>query len=171
MKVGLPHLYKTRNRVLKRVHRGALAIALALACGAAQAVSSGGSGDGGIQDGKVNYHTIEPAFVVNIIDGNLLRFMQVAVDIVSMDSEAIAAIEDHRAPIRHELLMLFAHRHISEVLGPQQRQQLRRQALERIQATLAEYADIPSNAKQQDAEGNNYPTGVQDVLFTNFVIQ
>ena len=133
--------------------------------------SGGGGGSASITDGKANYFTLEPAFVVNILDGQNMRFMQLALDLMSMDSKAIEAVQDHRAPIRHELLMLFTHRKISEVIGLQQREKLRKEALELIQVTLAKYADIDSNGKAETEDGHKYPTGIQEVLFTNFVIQ
>ncbi len=133
--------------------------------------ASGGGGGAAIADGKANYLTLEPAFVVNIIDGNRMRFMQLAIDLMSMDSHAIQAVQDHRAPIRHELLMLFAHRDISEVMGLKQREKLRQDALEKIQETLLKYADIDSTGTAETEDGHKYPTGVQEVLFTNFVIQ
>jgi len=124
-----------------------------------------------ITNGKANYFTLEPAFVVNIIDGSSMRFMQLAIDLMSMDSLAIQAVQDHRAPIRHELLMMFAHRDIAEVMGLKQREKLRQEALEKIQETLAKYAEIDSSGTAETEEGLKYPTGVQEVLFTNFVIQ
>ena len=133
--------------------------------------SGGGGGGAAIADGKANYFTLEPAFVVNIIDGNSMRFMQLAVDLMSMDSHAIQAVQDHRAPIRHELLMMFAHRDISDVLGLKQREKLRQEALEKIQETLAKYAEIDSSGTAETEDGHKYPTGIQEVLFTNFVIQ
>ena len=133
--------------------------------------AAGGGSAPAITDGKANYYTLQPAFVVNIIDGNGMRFMQLAVDLMSMDSKAIQAVQDHRAPIRHELLMMLAHRDISEVIGLKQREKLRQEALEKIQATLAKYADIDSSGSAETEEGKKYPTGIQEVLFTNFVIQ
>ncbi len=130
-----------------------------------------GGGGATITDGKANYLSLEPAFVVNIIDGNRMRFMQLAIDLMSMDSHAIQAVQDHRAPIRHELLMLFAHRDIAAVMGLKQREKLRQDALEKIQETLLKYADIDSHGTAKTEDGHKYPTGVQEVLFTNFVIQ
>ena len=147
-----------------------LALALMLISSTSFA-SGGGGGSAAITDGKANYFTLEPAFVVNIMDGRNMRFMQLAMDLMSMDSEAIQAIQDHRAPIRHELLMMLAHRDISEVMGLQQREKLRKEALELIQATLAKYADIDSNGKAETEDGHKYKAGIQEVLFTNFVIQ
>ena len=133
--------------------------------------SGGGGGDAGITDGHANYFSLEPAFVVNILDGRNMRFMQLQLDLMSMDSHAIEAVQDHRAPIRHELLMLFTHRDISEVIGLQQREKLRQEALKRIQMTLVKYADIDSNGNAETEDGHKYKTGIQEVLFTNFVIQ
>ncbi len=148
----------------------ALILTLSLVSSASYA-SGGGGGGADISDGKANYFTLEPAFVVNILDGQNMRFMQLALDLMSMDSKAIEAVQDHRAPIRHELLMLFTHRNMSEVIGLQQREKLRKEALELIQATLTKYADINSNGKAETEDGHKYKTGIQEVLFTNFVIQ
>lgn len=167
MKFLRPSRRRTGNAVLNFQIR-ILLFFLLLASSTAHAV---GGGAATIEDGKINYFTIEPAFVVNVVDGRKLRFLQVAVDIVSMDSDTIEAVQDHRAPIRHELLMLFAHRELSEVLGLQQREELRQAALQRIQEALLKYADIKPGATAKDKDGHQYPTGVQDVLFTSFVIQ
>ena len=133
--------------------------------------AAGGGGGPTFTNGQPNYFTMKPVFVVNILDGDDLRFMQIAIDLMSMDVAAINAVQQHEAPIRHELLMLFAHRDITEVIGAQQREQLRQQALSRIQETLKKYADIDSVSKDKTEEGAEYPTGIQEVLFTNYVIQ
>ena len=148
-----------------------LILALMLISTASYASGGGGGGGAGITDGKANYFTLEPAFVVNIMDGRNMRFMQLAIDLMSMDSHAIQAIQDHRAPIRHELLMMLAHRDISEVMGLQQREKLRQEALDKIQSTLVKYAHIDSGATAETEDGHKYKTGIQEVLFTNFVIQ
>ncbi len=169
MKLFNPSTQQSSSRRLLINIRNILFIALALS--SVNVIAGGGGGGPSITDGAANYYTIEPAIVVNILDGNDLRFMQIAIDVMSMDSEAINAMQDHQAPIRHELIMLFAHRDISEVLGLQQREQLRQEALSRIQEALVKYADIESSAKGETEEGKKYPLGIQEVLFTNFVIQ
>jgi len=133
--------------------------------------AAGGGGGPVIADGKANYLTLEPAFVVNVMDGKKMRFMQLSLDLMSMDSHAIQAVQDHRAPIRHELLMLFTHRDISDIIGLPQREKLRQDALERIQTALLKYASIDSTSKAKTEDGHEYTTGIQEVLFTNFVIQ
>lgn len=149
---------------------GALLLALLLAGGTAHGAAGGGGGKG-IVDGQTNYFSIEPAFVVNVLDGRRLRFLQVGLDIVSQDSATIEAIQTHSAPIRHELLMLFTHQDVTDIQGRAPREALRQAALERIQATLLKYANIEPKSSATDKAGNSYPRGVQDVLFTSFVIQ
>lgn len=159
-----------KSPLFQRISK-ALLLTLTLIISTSSYASGGGGSSTAIVDGKANYFTLEPAFVVNVLDGRNMRFMQLEMDLMSMDSKAIEAIQDHRAPIRHELLMMFAHRHLSDVLGLQQREKLRQQALEKIQMTLSKYADIDSNGKAETEDGKKYKTGIQEVLFTNFVIQ
>jgi len=152
-------------------HKISIALALVFTLSSPTIHASGGGSSSGITDGQANYFTLEPAFVANIIDGRKLRYMQVGLDLMSMDSHAIQAVQDHHAPIRHELLMLFTHLEISDVMGMQQREHLRQEALKRIQDTLLKYAGINSKDKVATDDGKKYRTGIQEVLFTSFVIQ
>ncbi|MDZ4262661.1 MAG: flagellar basal body-associated FliL family protein [Pseudomonadota bacterium] len=138
------------------------------------AVASGGGGGGaasGATTGKVNYLPLEPAFVVNIQDNQSLRFMQLSLNVMTMDAEVVAAVNKHMAPIRHALLMLFSSRNINEVLTTQARENLRQEALVKVQGVLEHYAHISVGSKVKDAEGKEFPSSVQEVLFTSFVIQ
>jgi flagellar FliL protein len=158
-----------------RRHKTRLALLLlaALCSGNLSANSGGGEGggSGGGTTGKVNYLPLEPAFVVNIQDNNSLRFMQVGIDLMTMDAEVVAAVQKHIAPIRHELLMLFSSRDISEVLTTEAREKLRQEALTKIQGVLEHYADISASKKVKGEDGKEFPSSVQEVLFTSFVIQ
>ena len=156
-----------RHLLCHRFRMTAFVLLTLTSIGAHAAGSSGPT----FTNGKPNYFSMNPVFTVNILDGDDMRFMQIAIDLMSMDIEAINATQEHEAPIRHELLMLFAHRDITEVVGVQQREKLRQEALTRIQETLKKYAGIDSVGKDKTEEGQEYPTGIQEVLFTNYVIQ
>ena len=168
--LNYPNMQQSCCKQVFHVIRSWLFIILALT-GVGAYASGGESGGAAIIDGQTNYYSLEPTFVVNVLDGTNLRFMQISIDVMSMDSKAIEAIQDHHAPIRHELLMLFAYRDLSEVMGIQNREQLRQEALKRIQDTLLKYAHINSDAKGETEDGKKYPLGIQEVLFTSFVIQ
>ncbi len=135
--------------------------------------SAGGGGGGGASytSGKANYFEIPAPFTVNILDKKRMRFMQISINLMSMDADAIAAVQAHMAPIRHELLMLFTHRDISEVMGIQAREALRTDALQKVQEVLLNLAKVDSAGEETTEEGTKYLTGIQELLFTNFVIQ
>ncbi len=133
--------------------------------------AAGGGGASAATTGKVNYFPIEPAFVVNIQDNRSIRFMQIGVNLMTMDAEVVTAVQKHMAPIRHELIMLFSSRELSEVMSPPAREVLRQEALLKIQEVLGKYADISISKKAKDPEGKEHPSSVQEVLFTSFVIQ
>ena len=56
-------------------------------------------------------------------------------------------------------------------MGIQAREGLRQEALQKVQAVLMKHAEIDSAGKNTTEEGTEYPTGVQELLFTSFVIQ
>ena len=146
---------------------------LAALCASNTYASEGGEGGGSNSavTGKVNYFPIAPVFVVNIRDKNTLRFMQVGVDLMTMDADVVSAVQKNIAPIRHELLMLFSSRDIDEVLGTQAREKLRQEALVKVQEVLEHYADISTTKKVKGEDGKEVPSSVQQVLFTSFVVQ
>lgn len=164
---------RTTIRHPRHTTRLALLLLTALASGASFASGGGGEGGGGggVATGKVNYFPIDPAFVVNIQDNNSLRFMQIGLNLMTMDAEVVEAVKKHMAPIRHELVMLFSSRDINEVLTAQAREKLRQEALVKIQGVLEHYADIPVTKKVKSEDGKEHPSSVQEVLFTSFVIQ
>ena len=147
--------YHSNNHIIKFC-LSQLLLFLILLSPTAHAASEEGGGKS-IENGKTNYVALEPAFVVNVLDGTNIRFMQVQLDVVSEDSAAIEALQDHHAPIRNNLLLLLADRDISEVLGLQQREKLRRAALKEIQQTLLKYADIKSDGSAKDGDATNIP--------------
>lgn len=155
---------------LRHASRLALLLLAAL-CASSAFAAGGGGGTSAAATGKINYFPLDPAFVVNIQDNRSLRFMQVSLNLMTMDAEVVAAVQKHMAPIRHELLMLFSSRTIDEVLTAQAREKLRQDALGKIQGVLEHYAQIPVSKKVKDAEGKEHPSSVQEVLFTSFVIQ
>lgn len=131
----------------------------------------GGGGSGSATTGQVNYFPMEPAFVVNVRDNNYMRFMQVGINLMTMDAEVVAAVQKHMAPIRHELVMLFSSRDINEVRAIETREKMRQEALAKIQSVLEHYAGISPSKKVAGADGKEVPSSVQEVLFTSFVIQ
>lgn len=133
--------------------------------------AAGGGGGPKFVDGKINYFAIDPPFVVNLRDGDRLRFMQASIQIMTYDSHVIEAVKQHSAPLRHNLLMLLSDQSVSTMYNAQQREQVRIDALAEVQRILKEYAGISLDHHVTSEDGKSHPSSVQELYFTNLVIQ
>lgn len=102
------------------------------------------------------YKSIEPAFVVNIDDAGMMRFLQIQVELMAHDPVLIEGIDKVLPRIRGDLLMLFSAVQMDTVRSPEGREKLRRQALEVVNKALV------------DETGKG---GVEAIYFTRLVIQ
>ncbi|MBB5016722.1 flagellar basal body-associated FliL family protein [Rehaibacterium terrae] len=102
------------------------------------------------------YHALEPAFVVNLADRDLDRYLQVEVQVMTRDASVIPALEAHMPLIRNRLLLLFGQQHADQLRSREDKERLQEEALAELQAILAEVAGKP---------------GIEAVYFTNFVTQ
>jgi flagellar FliL protein len=102
------------------------------------------------------YLQMDPAFVVNFQDENALRFLQVGVNVMSHDPEAIAAAKEADPEIRNALLMLFSAQDVKSLSDVKGKQKLQAAALAEIQRVLKEKIGRP---------------GVDAVYFTSFIMQ
>nr|WP_281379698.1 flagellar basal body-associated FliL family protein [Rehaibacterium terrae] len=99
---------------------------------------------------------MEPAFVVNLADRDLDRYLQVEVQVMTRDASVIPALEAHMPLIRNRLLLLFGQQHADQLRSREDKERLQEEALAELQAILAEVAGKP---------------GIEAVYFTNFVTQ
>ncbi len=133
------------------------------------AISS--SNSEGFTKGKPNYFDIEQPFVVNITDGARLRFLQISINLMTLEPKVVDAVHTHLAPIKHELIMLFAEQRYHEVVAKGAKEKLRQKALASVQHVLEEYAYIDPAREHSTGEGHIYNSSVQDLFFTSFIIQ
>jgi len=102
------------------------------------------------------YLQLDPAFVVNFQDAEALRFLQIGVNVMSHDPEAIAAAKEADPEIRNALLMLFSAQDVKSLSDVKGKQKLQAAALAEIQRVLKEKIGRP---------------GVDAVYFTSFIMQ
>jgi len=102
------------------------------------------------------YLQLDPAFVVNFQDETALRFLQVGVNVMSHDPEAIVAAKEADPEIRNALLMLFSAQDVKSLSDVKGKQKLQAAALAEIQRVLKEKIGRP---------------GVDAVYFTSFIMQ
>jgi len=102
------------------------------------------------------YVELGDVFVVNFIENNQLRYLQVKVDAMTRDPEAAEQVKTHMPLIRNNLVMLFSsldYQTISTIAG---KQKIRDEALAEVQNVM----------KQETGK-----TGVEAIYFTSFVMQ
>jgi len=102
------------------------------------------------------YYEIDPAFVVNIDHGQRSRFLQVKIEMMSRDQEALDAVARHLPRIRNRLLLLLSEVDADKVGSRTGREALQEEARKQIMAVLEE---------------ENEPAEIEEVFFTNFVMQ
>jgi len=111
------------------------------------------SGGGG---GSSPFIPLNPPIVVNIMDGQRIRHMQVIIEIKLVDPANSGKIDLHKGPIRHELILLLSSQDAGTISSALGKEQLRKDALEAIQKVMMELEEDPI---------------VESLYFTNFIIQ
>lgn len=106
---------------------------------------------------KALYLPIAEKFVINVQDGQRMRFMQVKVQAMTRDERVAAAIEANMPALSHAMIMLLSSQDAATMRNTQGREQVRMQALSELQQVLGEVAGISE--------------GLEAVYFTDFVIQ
>lgn len=113
-------------------------------------------GKAGKKKAPALYKSLDPAFVVNLADRKVMRFLQVEVEVMSRDPKVLAAMDTHMPVIRNQLILLFGSRSSRDIADRQGKEALQREALGEIRAVLAEAGA---------------PDGVEDLFFTSLIVQ
>lgn len=103
------------------------------------------------------YVSFDPPFVVNFESGGLVRFLQVAIQVMTRNPHTAEALKLHDPVIRNDLLLLLGNQKYETVSTREGKEQLQHQALEAIRHIV--------KANGGEAES------VDSVLFTSFVMQ
>jgi flagellar protein FliL len=101
--------------------------------------------------------TMDPPFVVNFGPGSSVRFLQIAVQLMTRDPHMVEFLEHNNPIIRNDLLLLFGNKQVEEVSSNEGKEALRAAALEAVRKIVS-------------AEGQK-PEGLEAVYFTSFVMQ
>ena len=114
------------------------------------------SGEGGSQP-AVNYVELSPSFVVNVGGpAQRLRYLKAEVTLKVDTQEDVKAVEHHQPAIRNALVFLFSDVSLDQVSTPQGQDELRQEALKKVQTLIKE------------EEGKEMVT---NLLFTSFIVQ
>ena len=105
----------------------------------------------------LQFHPMDPAFVVNFPAASGARFLQLEVRIGSRVPEIIALLNANDPVIRNDLLLLFGAQQFAALSSREGKEKLRADTLEAVRKVVK-------------AEGGE-PEGVEAVFFTSFVMQ
>jgi len=103
------------------------------------------------------YLALDPAFVVNFQADQLVRFLQVSVEVMSRDPKTLDLLKSNDPVVRNDLLILLGNQKYSAVSTPAGKEQLRAEALAAIRKDLAQAGGDPNK--------------LEAVYFTSFVMQ
>lgn len=101
------------------------------------------------------YYAIDPPLVVNFEDGSVVRFLQITMEIMASNQNAIDSVQKNIPLIRNNLLLLMSNRDYQSMMSREGKEKLRQEAL----------AEIRSVQKKHGGPD------IEDVLFTSFVVQ
>jgi flagellar FliL protein len=102
------------------------------------------------------YYAFDPPFIVNFDDNQAVRFLQLQMQVLAREQPVLDAVKLHEPVIRNNLLMLMNGRDYKALMNRDGKEQLRQECLKEIQRILTKETGKP---------------GVEDVLFTSFVVQ
>lgn len=105
----------------------------------------------------LQFHPMDPAFVVNFPAGAGARFLQLEVRIGSRELETIALLKTNDPVVRNDLLMLYGAQEFAGLSSREGKEKLRTDTLEVVRKVVK-------------AEGGK-PESVEAVFFTSFVMQ
>jgi len=102
------------------------------------------------------YYPLKPEYIVNIDARGRRRYLRLDLTLMVRDEDVIAAIETHRASVDNIVNLIAGGQIFEEVQTPEGKEFLRLQLLEDMQKLFETELGKP---------------GVEQVLFTNFVMQ
>ncbi len=103
------------------------------------------------------YIELDPPFVVNFEARGVMRFLQVAIQVMTRDPLTADLIKAHDAVIRNDLLMLLSGQSYEVLSTREGKEQLRTEALQVV-------------IKAIEAEGGD-GSRIEQLYFTSFVMQ
>jgi len=124
---------------------------------AQDAETQASEGAGAIPTKPPIYQSLQPPLVVNFKDAyGDPHFMQVTMEVMGRDQNAVNAVREHAPAIRNALILMFGQAKYEEVITREGKEKMLEDARNEIQTVLTEQIGEP---------------GIEEVYFTALVIQ
>lgn len=105
---------------------------------------------------KPMYHSLDPSFVVNLLNERTTKFLQVDVQVMTRKDNVIERLETYDVRVRHELIMMFSNLKKEQINSLEGRKEIQQEVMKTINGVL---------------EAETGRGGVDAVYFTKFVMQ
>lgn len=102
------------------------------------------------------YFPIKPAFVVNFPSRGKQRYLQVDITVMTRDPDIFTAMQTHMPLVKNRLVMLLSGQVYEELQTDEGKELLRQKAMQALDEVMQQELGKP---------------GVEEILFTNFVMQ
>lgn len=102
------------------------------------------------------YLALDPPLIVNFPDTDAVRFLQVTITVMAREQPALDAVTKFNPVIRNNLITLMSGRDSQSMMTREGKEKLRQESLKEVQAILKKETGKP---------------GIEDLLFTSFVVQ
>lgn len=102
------------------------------------------------------YFAFDKPITVNFETESGLRFLQVELEVMTYDPLVPDQIKTHMPVIRNELIMIFSSQDYGDLISQEGKEKIRSTVLNKLKEIMADRAGKP---------------GIEEVYFTNFVIQ
>ncbi|MFT7561679.1 MAG: flagellar FliL protein [Flavobacteriales bacterium] len=102
------------------------------------------------------YYPLKPAYIINIDGRGRKRYLRLDISLLTRDVDMISVIDIHRASIDNTVNLVSSGQIYEDIQTPEGKEFLRLQLLQELQVVFEKEAGKP---------------GIEQVLFTNFVIQ
>ncbi len=105
---------------------------------------------------KPKYYSLDPSFVVNLLNERTTKFLQVDVQVMTRKDNVLERLETYDVRIRHELIMMFSNLKKEQINSIEGRKEIQQKVLDTINDVL---------------EAESGRRGIEAVYFTKFVMQ
>ncbi len=102
------------------------------------------------------YFSFADPFTVNFETDRGLRFLQLSIELMSYQQEAIDAVQVHLPVIKNNLILMLSSQSYGTLITIEGKEEIRKMAISEIQAILTKY---------------EVEAAIEEVYFTNFVMQ
>jgi len=103
------------------------------------------------------YLALDPPFVVNFESEQMVRFLQITVQLMSRDPQTIELLKSNDPVVRNDLLLLFGNQEYAVLATRDGKEALRKQALQSVRGVIE--------------KAGGHPERLEAVYFTSFVMQ